>query len=397
MRILVLHGNYFGDLWRKEGHEVFVCSEAPDADLSPRGYFVDVEEILDALGPERQPDAIFWGDTSSRVRVLGLERCRVPKVMWSIDTHHHADWQVPYAAVFDRVFVAQRDYADLFAEVGRHVEWLPCYAPLPAHGTPLGFASEKHHDLCFVGSLDQSRHPARVRLIRALQQKLEMIVHEGPYAETFAASRVVLNQTVKQDLNFRVFEALGCGSFLLTERSANGLLDLFSDGYHLATYESGDVASAEMVARRYLLDPDARRRIAEAGFDEVSRKHLRGHRASALLDVLSELLAAPRALPTAEGIRRLEVDLSRTYLRICDSLMRNARLLHTTGRLTVPVENMLQLFEQHLALALRHALRASALDPGDWSALEVAREVEHSTRLVGDLRRAWSSNGELSG
>ena len=94
----------------------------------------------------------------------------------------------------------------------------------------------KRYDVSFVGSLDARLHPDRVALLDALRGRLPLHVAEGPYADVFTHSRIVLNQTVRGDLNARVFEALACGALLLTERTGNGLLDLFADGEELVTY-----------------------------------------------------------------------------------------------------------------------------------------------------------------
>jgi spore maturation protein CgeB len=57
-------------------------------------------------------------------------------------------------------------------------------------------------------------------------------------AETYSASRIVFNRSIRDDLNMRVFEALACGSMLLTNAlpPESGQEELFVDGTHLATY-----------------------------------------------------------------------------------------------------------------------------------------------------------------
>ena len=60
-------------------------------------------------------------------------------------------------------------------------------------------------------------------------------------ARVYSASRVVFNRSIRNDVNMRVFEALACGSLLVTNDLAeNGQDELFQDRVHLATYrESG--------------------------------------------------------------------------------------------------------------------------------------------------------------
>ena len=56
-------------------------------------------------------------------------------------------------------------------------------------------------------------------------------------ARVYSASRVLFNWSIRNDVNMRVFEALACGSLLVTNDLAkNGQDELFQDGGHLATY-----------------------------------------------------------------------------------------------------------------------------------------------------------------
>src|SRR5262249_11185838 len=187
------------------------------------------------------------GDDSNPLLVLGLEEASCPVALLSIDTHHHAGWHAPLARAMDLALVAQRDYLPAFAAAGApHARWLPLWAPddLPAP------AREKTIAVSFVGSLDAALHPERVALLAALPPRLPLHVGAGPYAEVFGRSRIVFNQTVRGDLNGRVFEAMACGAMLLTERTGNGLTDLFADGEELITYPRGDVEAIVAAGER---------------------------------------------------------------------------------------------------------------------------------------------------
>src|SRR5437667_99589 len=62
-------------------------------------------------------------------------------------------------------------------------------------------------------------------------------------ARIYSASRVVFNRSIKNDVNMRVFEAVACGSLLVTNDLADhGQAELFGDGVHLVTYrEPGEM------------------------------------------------------------------------------------------------------------------------------------------------------------
>ncbi len=102
-------------------------------------------------------------------------------------------------------------------------------------------------------------------------------------AEIFSQSKIVLNISIKDDVNMRVFEALSTGSFLLTNELPT-LPILFQDGVHLATYRSLDEAVEK--ARYYLAHDAEREKIAEAGYREFIGKHTYEHRLKKVLEIV---------------------------------------------------------------------------------------------------------------
>ncbi|HLK11873.1 MAG TPA: glycosyltransferase [Candidatus Binatia bacterium] len=305
MRILELHAPYFRERWRRT-HDVLAWGPAPHCDLVGELAPVPLEAVLAALPPGWRPDAIVLGDDSRSLLVLGLERAPCPTVFLSVDTHHHAAWHAPLAAACDVAFVAQPDHLPAFAAAGAgHARWLPPWAPdeLPPP------AAATRHALAFVGSLDPRTHPDRVALLEEVARWLPLHVGEGRWQEVYAQSRIVLNTTVAGDVNFRVFEALASGALLLTERTGNGLLDLFADGRELVTYPRGNVTAVVEAACALLADEGRRAAIAARGRARVRAAHLESHRAAAVLAALDALPArrpaAARRAGAAQAYARL--------------------------------------------------------------------------------------------
>src|SRR5690606_12209245 len=178
-------------------------------------------------------------DNSAPIIVDGLEEVEVPTLFYSIDTHHHYDFHRYLAHVFDYTLVAQKDYIPEFERVGGVVEWMPLWAP--KHFEP---AREKRFGAGFVGTLDEKLNPDRVRVFGELGELVSVLYKQGHYFEIFPYSELVINQTVKGDMNFRIFESMMCGACLLTEEGGNGLTDLFTPGEHLLTYRRNDAADA---------------------------------------------------------------------------------------------------------------------------------------------------------
>jgi spore maturation protein CgeB len=98
----------------------------------------------------------------------------------------------------------------------------------------------------------------------------------------------------------RVFEAMACGSFVLSDRQED-VLALFRDGEHLVTFEDGKDLIDKI--RYFLRCPEERKRIAAAGRCEVLRNHTYTHRMQHLLSLISGSERAPSRgeFPMAAG------------------------------------------------------------------------------------------------
>lgn len=103
-------------------------------------------------------------------------------------------------------------------------------------------------------------------------------------ARKYCQSKVVLNISIKDDINMRVFETMATGSFLLTNWIPT-LGDLFKDGEHLVTYRTLDEAVEK--TKYYLAHETDREEIALAGQKEVLAKHTYSHRVEKILSVIN--------------------------------------------------------------------------------------------------------------
>ncbi len=290
MNILLLNQDWFATELRSFGHSVLTCGTAPHLEVRLLHPVVQIRELLESLPGGFQPDVVVWFDDSAPVMFLGLEDCPLPTVFYSVDTHHHWELHSRLAHCFDHVFVAQKDYLHHFSASGTPHSWLPLWASRHVEAS-----DSKQMELSFVGTMNPKLNKKRVDFFSALQETLPITIRQGNYWEIFPFSEIVINQTVSGDLNFRVFEAMMCGCMLLTERSSNGLLELFNEGEHLVTYTAGDVHDVAEKAQELLAAPSRMRAIARAGRDRVLASHTALHRAGQLHDVLLSLSKRPKS------------------------------------------------------------------------------------------------------
>ena len=281
MKILCFNQTWLADELRVLGHDVVTCGHTAEFQFIIPPRVTDIKEILAGLGSFSPDVLLYLDDSLPALIVSGLDTCDIPSVFYSIDTHHHKIVHSFVAPLFDHVLVAQRDYLSCFRERGVAATWFPLWAPRIVEPS-----REKRFAAAFVGTLDANLSQQRLASFDALMKRIPIHVMQGRWCEVFPFADIVVNQTVKGDLNFRVFEAMMCGPVLLTERTSNGLLDIFKEGEHLVTYQPDDIE--EVVEKVVLLHRSRQtmEEIAHAGREEILAHHTALHRAATLEQVL---------------------------------------------------------------------------------------------------------------
>lgn len=124
------------------------------------------------------------------------------------------------------------------------------------------------------------------------------------WTKIYSASKIVLSihyrdaekRFAVHQVSPRVFEAMACGAFVLTDRQKD-VLALFEDGCHLATFS--DKADLGRKIAYYLEHADERERIAAAGRQEVLQHHTYEHRVHRLLARMEAIDSRPSPFPTS--------------------------------------------------------------------------------------------------
>lgn len=217
-----------------------------------------------------------------------------PNAYWIADSHLGYDYRLKRAREFDHVFASHKPSIDRLIKDGidpARVHYLPwaaetmCYKPFPV--------IEKY-DWCFIGHLNNDfRVDLMDRFCKEwpLGEKGYLGWRQGEWAghnvlenaaKKFCQSRIVLNESIRDDLNMRTFEALACKRLLLTE-DVPAVRDHFEDGKHLVLYKTIDEAVEK--AKYYLAHDDERNAIAEAGYQEFLARHTYMGRAKEILNI----------------------------------------------------------------------------------------------------------------
>jgi len=223
----------------------------------------------------RKPSLVFIKtDALARNFVKDVSRLGCPLIVSVADTHH---LHRPIETILE--YLSSEDFTLISAENDRHhLKWLShygfsnlCWLPnlaLTPRFLPARNVSQKVISTCFIGSLGKF-HPFRAAVIEFLK-KNNVNLHSGPASQEDASAayniyNISLNISLNSDLNWRFFEVLAAGGFLLTDRlpTESGINELFLEGKHYEAFAS----EAELLNKLefYTRHPEVSAKIALDG------------------------------------------------------------------------------------------------------------------------------------
>ncbi|MFH2069953.1 MAG: glycosyltransferase [Elusimicrobiota bacterium] len=247
----------------------------------PKGLPVYVQSVIKKM--KKSFDIIVEVDSAGQYHLIGFNKLSIPAILWSLDTHEpdKIKFHTYLKNDFSYVFSCHKNYMCKF---GNSSQWLPVACDHEIHRK---YELPKIYDVVFVGNTNPMVYPERVTLLKLIGQKFNIQVFPGIFGEDMAKiysqAKIVFNKSIRGDLNMRVFEALSCGSLLITDRLKleAGLEELFQDKKHLVLYDNGNDLLEKI--DYYLKHETEREEIALTGHREVVLKHTYDHRAEEIL------------------------------------------------------------------------------------------------------------------
>lgn len=213
----------------------------------------------------------------------GIENAPFPTACIISDFHNQLKPRQILAHFFDHVFVYHRNYLEVVSEHPRdNVHWWPYSCDLEVF---YPFPVERDLDVAFIGQLNNEvRRCITAEIAQRWRLNEQRYYRQEEIPSTYSRAKIVINLPLKDDLNFRVFEAMSCGALLLTRRVANGQELLFEEGVHFATFETKEELFDKI--DYYISHEDERATIAAAGLAEIQANHRLEQRLTQLLDIV---------------------------------------------------------------------------------------------------------------
>ena len=207
-----------------------------------------------------------------------LSKCNKPfKMLWSIDAHCRGE--EPYEEIFKKGKYQLLLHSTLDYVRESHHLWFPnAFCDKKIKNLKL----DKSIDLSFVGN-----HVNRKGLLDFLTQTFNLQQHifviGDKMVETINKTKLHFNKNMFNDLNYRNFETIGCGTALITDH--NHMYDYlgFRDGENVIFYRDLDSLTEKL--KYYLDNKDKLDKISKQG-EFLSSTHSYTKRVKSLINSL---------------------------------------------------------------------------------------------------------------
>ncbi len=288
MKILSIGSQFLSRSFRDAGiklHSIVPSNMVLHPDDIPFDFYSKAEqcsEFICSAIEKFKPDLIFQGDHSGPLIHTGLENYSIPKVWYAVDVHLHYQWYKHYAVIFDQVFCAQKKFVEMMSTYNPNVEWMPLfYSQCKSQFVPW---NKREYAISFVGTMDAKKNPERVELFENLKSRgIEVLVTTGKYDNIYSRSKIVINQSVADDLNLRFFEATGCGALLITDGLSHSMNEILEPGEDFLLYEHGNIGDLIDKIKWAEQNDSTAEIMAKRAQEKILKNHLEMHRAIRVL------------------------------------------------------------------------------------------------------------------
>ena len=235
-----------------------------------------------------KPDFIIQGESlGERVLLEGLEDLACPKIFWAIDSHLNMHWHQYYARLFNAVLTPHLSLWQALPESVQYPLRHILIRQMARQGQDVAWKphAKRSYDLAFVGVLNHHR-PLRTWLCELIASRWEMETRQGiPFGEMielYANTRLIPNEAIAFETNYRLLEGASCGAVVLSPSIGPDQNNQFEPDREVLIYHNGAelMEQIEMLLAR----PELAEKIGRAAWQRVQAEHLPVHRAQFIVD-----------------------------------------------------------------------------------------------------------------
>lgn len=214
-----------------------------------------------------------------------------PVGWWVIDTHLKKSYKKIKTHVknYDFIFCAQKEAViRLNRETGKETHWIPFAAEEVKSDFKFVSREDKIWDVAFIGTRGKySLRKVVLELVRISYKN--SFLGKAEYhklRDYYSKSRIVINYSINNDINARIFEAMSAGALVITNRIRdNGFEDIFKEGKDIVVYDD-IIKDMKQKIDYYLKHTDERERISKNGFEYVKQNHTYWNRVNEMFKIM---------------------------------------------------------------------------------------------------------------
>jgi hypothetical protein len=280
------------------------------ADLGCEVIVVDAKvepNKMVSMAKKIRPDLLFCSRTPSLLSGMKVIKQQLPQlktVCWNVDA------RTTVKAFGDKLLQLFNQVDVLYTVAEGNIEEYKKYCPNtiikhlqqgcdPRTHNIEKLTTEDHRkygcDVMFAGSYNSELHIGRIALIDHLKKQsfkfklygYNNCIRDIQQSKANLCSKIVLSQNGSPEHSMRSvrdYKVMAAGGFLLATHSI-GIENWFKVGKELETYKSKEECVDKI--KYYLNHPEERKRIAEAGYEIVHKKHRYIDRISSVLNDLA--------------------------------------------------------------------------------------------------------------
>lgn len=289
---------------------------------------------------------IFFLQRAEYLPIELIEAIKAPKIYWATELikRRREQDELIRSGLFDHVFLHSQVCKDIVIEK-RWIEKEKVSVLINGFDEELhvpDLTIKKDIDILFLGNIT----PRRKKIIEKLKRLFPIEIRKAYGKEMvhlFNRSKIVLNIHASKELDTetRVFEALGCGAFILSEPLSKE--NPFIPNVH---YAESSIEDFPAVISYYLDNEKDRLKIAESGSKEAWEKHSYQKRAEQIASVMYKFLNT-----------KIDSSLDKQYLDEQFDWVKHPhisfRKLKYIQKLYYPTANLLKKFLYRLLIALK--------------------------------------------